>query len=190
MKVRALRALLETERLIANYGSYLGIGSAFIHDLIRIDVEPLKLSYSQARTDRQVPDDPELLLIWDILDQLVRSREILPYLLEDDVVTPSLPVFWADKGIIRESATEFVAWPNVTREGYLLYDNTHFSTREQAIRRGIKEAASAIESWTETVAERVAKAQDAQRILSERQAHLESYRALANALPPSVQATT
>jgi hypothetical protein len=186
MKLRALREHLGTTRVVGNYETYIGVGSAMVHALIRIDLDPIKLSYSSAYPGREIPDDPELLGIWRKLEDLIATGEILPFIHEVEEVPNGVPVFWARAGVIHESVTECIAWRNITREGYPIYENTHFPTREEAIHSGIREALAGIDVWTENVADRTKSLRLAEQHLRARREHLAGYEALLPSPPPSV----
>ena len=52
---------------------------------------------------------------------------------------------------LKESVTEKIEYPNVTKEGYLIYDNTYFKNRGSAIDYGIVDSSYWIKSVTESI---------------------------------------
>lgn len=141
MKARLLKQILNTTRPTGDYGDYIAVGSGLSHQLINIDKKTLTLRYTLGES----PDDKELLAIWNKLQELIESGEIIDIIEGADVIENPLPVFMInDDGEVCESVTDAYGYPNTDNNGVMLYNNTHFSNREDAIRFGIKEFELAI----------------------------------------------
>lgn len=77
-----------------------------------------------------------------------------------DTFAASLPVFTYDGGDVIEKQCEVRGWPNVTHDGELMYDNTFFADKADAISRAkenAKAGISASRSSVEDAEERLAK---------------------------------
>jgi len=105
---------------------------------------------------------------------LVRYRELIdadPALFRDlmarpDVFSASIPVYtWSD-GQIVEKACEKFGWPNVTHDGELMYENSFFLDRREALRHAIEDAKATREAHERIVLEK-------RRDLADREAMLE-----------------
>ena len=145
MKARKLKQLLNnTEYIVSNHKEYIAIGSGMCHNLISVDKETLKLKY--ALDIRGIGRDnllgwrfTELAFIWDKLHELIESGEIIDIIEGKDVIENPLPVFTVHDGRLIESVTDSYDWPSVDDNGVLMYDNTHFKTKKEALEYGIKD---------------------------------------------------
>lgn len=88
----------------------------------------------------------EEMVKWlDGLDGMsVKVKFIDEFLVKDiiegrDIIENPLPVFTVVGGKLVESVTDKYGYPNCDDQGYTMYENTHFPTKEQAIDYGIKE---------------------------------------------------
>lgn len=149
MKARLLKKLLNnTGYAVSNNEGYIAIGSPLCHNLISVDKQTLKLKYAldtfgqgrAALSERQRDSSKELLFIWDKLNELILSGEIQDIINGKDEIENPLPVFTVnDDGVLVESVTDAYGWPNTDDNGVCMYENTHFPTKEQAIKAGIEE---------------------------------------------------
>lgn len=112
------------------------IGSPYIPDLIVIGHDgSIKKSYergSNEELDRYMQEfraDPEKL------KQLAIAK---------DVFERELPVYTWIGAEIKECHCEEYGWPHTTNEGQLMYENTYFRTREDAVKAAKVDAACGI----------------------------------------------
>lgn len=156
MKSRALQAILETKRTIANFGDYIGIGSAYIHDLISLNKTTLHLKYALGFPNKSnPPDDKELRGIWDKLISLIESGEISSYITGHDEIPEEsrIKVYYEHNGEIVESYSDVLGWPNTTFDGVLMYNNTHFKTKKEALARAIKDSKYSVKTYKNSIRE-------------------------------------
>ena len=125
------------------------IGSGYVHDLIIVNptdgsLQPNKeMGWSSSNEDlkryrQEMQADPAK----------VRALIEAP-----DTFAASLPVYTYDyDGNIVEKRCEDYGWPNQTHDGDLMYDNTFFATRDEALEKAKREIAAAIEMNQSTVA--------------------------------------
>ena len=149
MKARLLKKLLnDTGYSVSNHREYIAVGSPMCHDLFSVNKETLKIKYALdtfrdgrkcfEETSRQ-SEKTELLFIWDKLHELVENGQIQNVINGKDEIENPLPVFSVENGKLIESVTDKYGWPNTDDDGICMYENTHFPTKEQAIKYGIEE---------------------------------------------------
>jgi hypothetical protein len=142
MQARKLRKILnDTEYTISNSGDCICIGSSCVHDLISVDKKTFRVEYAfdTFNKGREAIKHEELLFIWDTLHRLIETGEIHEIIEGKDVIENPLPVFTVNNGELAESITDKYGWPNTDDDGVVMYDNTHFQTKMQALKYGIEE---------------------------------------------------
>lgn len=135
MKVRKLRKLLnDTNYIIQETDGKICIGSAYIHNIITIYKDTLKIKADDIRGFE------ELNRIYEKCKELIENGEMRDIANGNDDITDMQPVFIFDswEGVIC-SYTDNMEWPNTDHTGRLLYENTSFKTRKEAVKYGIKE---------------------------------------------------
>lgn len=173
MKARKLIKLLNnTTYRVEDHGEYIGIGSSLCHDLIKLEKQPLKLSYAlnylrnypggvsdyeylkdSIREDKPESSENELFFIFDTLKKLIESGEIKDIIFGKDEIENQLPVFTYNKGNLIETSTDSWELPNLTIDGERMYSNTHFKTKKGAVIYGIKEEETYIKILQEQIKE-------------------------------------
>ena len=126
MQVRRFNKLIPTGYIVQNCQTYLAIGSGYVHDLIAVNTQTLKVRTS----DIVRRDDPKFAEIIEAIEKLPRDvlREIM---IHDDEIENPLPVFmWRDNQVV-ETQTENYEWPNVDSKGFILFENTTFKTERE-----------------------------------------------------------
>lgn len=135
MKSRLLKELLKTQYIIADYDSYIGIGTRLCHNLISIDKITFKLKYAldYNNTDTINKNSP-MFDIWNKLEELISNNTMIDIINGNDELDIKLPVFYMNtEGNIIESYTDEYGYPNITYDGKLMYDNYFFKTKREAI---------------------------------------------------------
>jgi hypothetical protein len=160
MKARLLRKILNnTGYTVNNNRDYIAVGSPLCHDLISVNKKNLKLKYAldtwkegrKCLEKKSSKENPcELLFIYDKLQELIDNGQIQDIIDGNDEVDNPLPVFAIDNGILIEKFTDAYGYPNTTIDGFLMYDNEYFKTKEEAIKSGLKEC----KSWIKMLSER------------------------------------
>jgi len=154
MKARLLKKLLnDTGYAVHDYLNCICIGSPMCSTLVTMDKKNYALNYA-ADTFNQGRDalkNDELVFIWDKLSHLADSGELNAIIEGDDELEINLPVFTVEDGVLKETVTDSYGWPNVTISGELMYDNTWFKTKEEAIQYGIKDMEYAIKHTKESI---------------------------------------
>lgn len=156
MKVKKLRKLLnDTEYIISNRKDYIAVGSEYVHDLISVDKETLKIRYAldTYNEGRKALRHAELVRIWDKLQELINNGEIHDIINNNDEITNPLPVYFIDNGELIETFTEKYGWPNTTIDGTIMHDNVFYRTKKEAIEHGIRESEYYCEYKKESLAD-------------------------------------
>ena len=160
MKARLLKKILnDTGYAISNNDTYIAVGSPMCHNLISVDKATLRVKYaldtfSKGR-EALTKSSPELLFIWDKLHELIASGEIQDIVNGKDEIENPLPVFTVNSdGELIESITDAYGWPNTDDGGICMYNNTHFPTKEQAIKAGLDELRARKTSIVENISQR------------------------------------
>lgn len=154
MKARLLRKLLnDTQYIISNNDDYIAVGTSMCHDLISVDKDTLKVKYAldTFNKGRQAIQHEELEFIWDKLHDLIESGEIKDIIGGRDEIENPIPAFTVVDGKVVESVTDAFGWPNTDDNGVLMYNNTHFRTRDEAILYGIREYEAAKKSCRDRI---------------------------------------
>jgi len=143
MKARLLKSILnDTGYIISNHPDYIAVGSTLCHDLIKVTKKTLKISYAldTFREGRKsLENKPKLIFIWDTLNELISNGQISEIINGRDTIENPLPVYTVREGKLVKSITDSYGWPNTDDDGVLMYNNTHFSTSEEALAYGISE---------------------------------------------------
>lgn len=148
MQSRYLQKLLNTTRAIADFGDHIGVGSYLCHDLISVNKKTMGMRYAldTFHEGRKSIKDQELEAIWDKLEEIIKTG-LLPEIIAGFDNIPEdkrIPVFYEHNHEIIESYCDALGWPNVTYDGVLMYNNTHYPTRKQAVDEAIKEMLASI----------------------------------------------
>ncbi len=160
MKARLLKKILNnTGYTPCNSKKYISVGSPMCHDLINVSKDTLEIKYAldtfkEGRKSVEGRANGELAFIWDKLQELIDNGQIQDIINGTDDIENPLPVFYVEDGEIVESSTDKYDWPSVTINGDLMYKNTHFKTKEEAIKDGIEEYKYRIKTCEENIRDR------------------------------------
>lgn len=158
MKARLLKKLLnDTKYTVGGAEDYIFIGSPLCHDLISVDKKTMRIKYALDtwhKGKESVKHNDELFFIWEQLERLIVSGEIVDIINGNDEIENPLPVYYYKKGEVHKTFTDAYGWPNVTISGELMYNNTYFKTFEEAKASGIQETTHFIEMLKEQIEEK------------------------------------
>jgi hypothetical protein len=169
MKARKLRKLLNnTDYTIQQDGEKICIGGAYCNDLISVNMETLEIkTASHIDGGRAGLRHDELVMIWDKLIELIKNGEIKDIIEGKDEIANPLAVYTVQDGELKECITDEYGWPNVTDDGFLMYENQYFRTKEAAIQRGIEDLECQIISSKELIDEYVDKLKKRKDLIKE-----------------------
>ena len=131
MKSDYLKELLDIKHAVADYGEYIGIGSWYVHDLIRIDKKTFEVSKSS------IVSDGELLRIFDELKNINKTK-MRDIVMGNNGEEYNKEVYYCESGKIRKTYCKEYGYPNTTIDGVLMYDNTHYKNPLDAVVREIE----------------------------------------------------
>ncbi len=162
MKARVLlkrlntNILRNTKCIVNEEGNYIYIRFESIQDSIRFNIKTHSLQYRLSKWDLWkklflIDLNSEIFYVWNILQKLIDSGEINDIIEGVDKIENSLPVYSIINGKIVESFTDNYNMPNVTIEGEIMHDHTHFPTPKQAINYKIEEKKASISLLTRRV---------------------------------------
>jgi hypothetical protein len=184
MKSRKLKKILNnTDYSIGDHGEYIAVGSPLCHDLFSVNKETLKVKYAldtwnKGRKALEREGYEEGLFIWDKLHELVQTGEIKEIIEGHDEISPKLPVFYCEDGKLIESFTDKYGWPNTTYDGVLMYDNTHFKTKVEALKQGIRETKTWAKILNEQIVEKEAEIKNRKENYKQKLAEIEYFESL------------
>jgi hypothetical protein len=136
------------------------VEGAYSHNLISVDKKTLKVKYAldTFNRGREALKNEELEFIWDTLHRLIETGEIREIIDGRDIIKNPLPVFTVTgDGELIESVTDKYGWPNTDDDGILMYDNTHFPAKKQALKYGIRELSLSIETYDRIIGDHEVK---------------------------------
>lgn len=124
MQAIRLKKLLNTNRPVADYGDYIGIGSSYIHNLISIDKKTRDIHYAiYYRGGKFAIQDEEILGLWNILEAIIHTPLFDEILEKNDEFDNPLPVYTVKNGELFETQCAEYGYPNTTREGEIMHNN-------------------------------------------------------------------
>lgn len=161
MKARKLKKILnDTQYTVHETREHVCVGSPLCSELFTVDKKTLKIKYAldafrEGRAAFKYKSE-ELLFIWDKLHELVESGEIKELMEGEDILENPLPVFAVEDGELISTHTDKYGWPNTTKEGKIMYDNSWFKDQTSAIEYGIRQ----LEYFNKSVTEHIQELED------------------------------
>ena len=181
MQARKLKELMNEIDYIYHFrDGKVCIGSYMCHDLITVNAKTLTVQYAldTFHEGRQALKNENLEFIWDKLHELIESGEIHDIINGRDIIDNPLPVFTVDKGKLVESVTDYYEYLNTDDNGVLMYDNTHFKTKEEAINYGLEEYKSEIKFFERKISEREKEIEEINERKTEAKSFIEQLKSL------------
>jgi len=159
MKIRGLKKHLpENNYLIANHVKYLGVGTVLCHDLLRLDIQTLKIkialdTWNKGR-DYLAKKNDSLLKIYDKLQEMISDGSIHEYLTGQDEIEKPIKLYYIKDGKIKSTTTDNFDMENITAEGFLICNYSFFQTQKEAIEYGINSYKNRIKTLSEIAQEK------------------------------------
>lgn len=140
------------------------IGSSYVGELIVIGFD----GTLKKRHDSTVNED---------LLRYMRAFDADPEKLKELVAAPdtfsaSIPVYTYDGGTIVEKQCEEAGWPNVTHDGYLMYENTFSTDKEKVIGWAKRNAKLGVKHYRERISETEEKLARFRGLLADEESHV------------------
>lgn len=126
MGLKLLRKVLDTNYIIQRYKGEVLIGSGHVSELVVIGID-MSIRYGSSFKGTRVRQ------VHDRLKELAADGELETILASKDEFDNLIDVWtFGDGGVTRKQCEE-TGWPNTTTDGELIYDNTFFRTRKEAL---------------------------------------------------------
>ncbi len=174
MKARLLTKILnDTKYCVNNNKDYIAVGSPMRHKLINVDKKTLELNYAldtfHEGRKALLSSNAELLFIYDKLQELIDNGQIKDIIEGQDEIENPITVYTFEDGKLIETFTDKLEWPNTTINGDIMYENTYFKDKKEAIEYGIKECRHYVKMFNEQIS-------DWEEKLKERKDKLDTYK--------------
>jgi len=140
---KTLKERYNIKHIVSSRPKGLCIGSAYIHDLITVNPKTGKLRLSESFSSKLKDQYPDLLS--------ASPEDILDALNSKDTFSSNLVVYSYDDSGVTEHLCEEYGYPNLTHDGYLMYENTFTSDKSEAIRWAISDAQAGVDLFSKQV---------------------------------------
>lgn len=143
----------------------LHIGSDFVSRLVGFDMQTGKVLINDAFSGFLSKQYPEILNCTD--------EERLALIQAQDHFKESIPVYTSLNGQIIEKKCEALGFPNVTHDGEIMYENSHFSNEADAVKYEQLNLQCKIEIQQSSISDLEAKLAEKKRNLAETKQQLD-----------------
>lgn len=143
----------------------LHIGSDFVSRLVGFDMQTGKVLINDAFSGFLSKQYPEILNCTD--------EERLALIQTQDQFKQSIPVYTSLNGQIIEKKCEALGFPNVTHDGEIMYENSHFSNEADAVKYEQLNLQCKIEIQQSSISDLEAKLAEKKRNLAETKKQLD-----------------
>lgn len=148
----------------------LHIGSSYVSDLVGFNMETGEVLINDTFSGFLNQYYPNILN--------ATNEERLALINAQDVFEQSIPVFTSNKGQIIEKACEQLGFPNVTHDGELMHQNTHYANKDDAIEYERENLYCRIECYEESIQEIETRLAEKKQQLAETQKMLQDFNKL------------
>lgn len=115
------------EHIIQRRGDSFIIGSSFVSEILTIDIKTGEISNKTASFQGFGAKNYPLLMA-------ASKEEILSDINEIDTFSENKKVFIVVHDEVLETLCEEFGYPNITHDGYLMYENTSFTSKNDALK--------------------------------------------------------
>jgi len=151
MGIKTIKEKYKIEHIVQKRDNAICIGSGYIHDCIVVSFDgKITKKYKNGiyndgwSTNEDLKRYQEKMIIDEENGELKKLIDL------KDEFEVLLPIFTVDDGVLIETFCEKYDYPNTTIEGDLIYENTFFKTREEAIEYGLRDC----QGWIKMLEER------------------------------------
>lgn len=164
---------------------YIALGSPLCHNLFSVNKKTLEVKYAldtfnEGRKTLEKRGNENLLKIWDRLHELVQSGEILEVINGVDEIENPIIIWTINEGELVETHTDKIGWPNTTYDGKTMYEDTYFTSKEEAIKYGIKEYRAGARIMRDSVERKSKELIDAHELLNQYESWVRKFENMAN----------
>lgn len=133
----------EIEHLVTVHDETIYIGSPYVSDLVRVNMKTGVCTENSTFSNFLDENYPKL--------KQASPEEVIKTILKKDKFNDSLKVYTYKDGLIVEKLCEERGYPNVTHDGYLMYENTFSDTREGAAKMMLRDAVAGVRLLSSTI---------------------------------------
>lgn len=157
MKARKLKEILNTGYIIHQTNDKICIASPYISDLISVDKKTFKIKYAldTFNEGKSSVNNGELLDIWNKLEDLIQNGEFQDIINGNDELKNPIEIYYEEDGIIKTTYTDEYGYPNVTYDGYIIYNNIYFTDKLFCKNKAIKDYLESIETYNSYIQQQV-----------------------------------
>lgn len=140
MGIKSLKEKYKIEHIVQKVDNKICIGSGYVHDIIVIDFNgKIIKKYKDGIYNDGWSTNEDLRRYQEaiILDE--ENGELKKVIDCKDVLFDLKPIFTVENGKLIETFCEEYEYPNTTIEGFLIYENTFFKTKKEAIDYGLRD---------------------------------------------------
>ena len=163
MKARELQKYLGTARTFHAKDGLICVASAYISQLVSLNVETGHLSYALGGR----PKDVELEAICQGLESLTKEQRDYYWKGSDEINEPITLYYADDNGDVKTAITDRLDFPNVTDDGVLIYSNTHFESERRLLDYEINNTKLSIDWLYGNVSEKYNAWTESRKLLSD-----------------------
>jgi len=161
MRAIELKKILDTDFVVSYNDTYIQVESVVFHDCVRYDIESKKITSLLSPYSREsnyvenLGIRREIHLISKKLEELSSSGELDILISKNDIIKNAKPVWYEKNGIIIKSYCAHYGWPNTTHDGYMMYNESHFKTKREALDKAIGKINRQIKRLDSTIEEKI-----------------------------------
>ena len=159
---KKLKDHFQIEHHVQIVDSQLLIGSSYVSELAAINMQTGRVKKNETFSRFLEENYPQLLD--------ASTAEILSLIEEPDQFSESITVYTYEGSEITEKLCEATGWPNVTHDGYMMYDNTFSPDKDKVIGWAKRNADAAIDVISEQISDTEKKLIEKKQYLAERRA--------------------
>lgn len=163
------------DHIVSVHKGVISIGSDYVSNLVGIDMQTGAILINEAFSGFLVQKYPEILNS--------TNEERLALVQIKDQFSQSIPVYTSCNGQIIEKQCEELGFPNVTHDGEIMYQNTHYANKADAVEYAREDLGCRIEYYEGSIVDLEAKLAEKKGKLAESKKLLEE---LNNTYPVAV----
>lgn len=192
MKAKSLKQLLNNTGYTVHFRQgKICVGSNLCSELFSVDIKKNKIVYAldtfnEGRSALEGRSNKDLIFIYDTLTSLLKSGQINNYIEGKDELVDPFPVYSVKDGILTKQLAENIGYPNVTDDGEMMYDNSHFRTEKEALENAIEQDEYDRNSLKGIISEREKEILSLKDYLSKKESNIKLYKKMLVDILPRI----
>lgn len=155
------------DHIVSVHKEVISIGSEYVSNLVGIDMQTGAVLINETFSGFLAQKYPEILNS--------TNEERLALIQIEDQFSKSIPVYASCNGQVIEKQCEELGFPNVTHDGEIMYQNTHYANKADAVEYARKDLHYRIKNYEESVADLEAKLAEKKAKLAESKKLMEEF---------------